>query len=119
MSDHYLYEFLYRGRPAGDAEPPAWHVVIGQMVQMPGRLGGAIRLQRPLTPAQAEAAAIRSRRCWTASTRRRSPAGMLRWRTLRPRAGSGTRPWRRRPEQRLSGILQWASAMRLRRRSRR
>lgn len=25
----FLYEFLYRGRPGGSAEPPAWHLILG------------------------------------------------------------------------------------------
>lgn len=56
MSEPYLYEFLYRGRPAGSAEPPAWHVVLGQSVTPPG--GGApyFVASGALTPAQAEEA---------------------------------------------------------------
>ena len=36
MDKPFLYEFLYRGRPAGAAEPPAWHIVLGQYVTPPG-----------------------------------------------------------------------------------
>ncbi|SFV05960.1 hypothetical protein SAMN02799631_04327 [Methylobacterium sp. 174MFSha1.1] len=56
MNKPYLYEFLYRGRPEGDSEPPAWHVVIGQMVQLPGAAAPQFVSSGPLTPEQAEAA---------------------------------------------------------------
>lgn len=56
MSEPYLYEFLYRGRPAGSAEPPAWHVVIGQHVTPPGAAEAQFVASGPLTPAQADAA---------------------------------------------------------------
>ncbi|MGY2047949.1 hypothetical protein [Methylobacterium sp. JK268] len=56
MSETFLYEFLYRGRGPGAAEPPGWHVVLAQSVAPPG--GGAAQtvLSGALTPAQAEAA---------------------------------------------------------------
>lgn len=56
MSEPYLYEFLYRGRPAGSAEPPAWHVVLGQSVTPPGAAHAQFVASGALTPAQAEAA---------------------------------------------------------------
>jgi hypothetical protein len=56
MSEPYLYEFLYRGRPTGSAEPPAWHVVVGQQVQPPGAAEPQFVSSAALTPAQAEAA---------------------------------------------------------------
>ena len=56
MSEPYLYEFLYRGRPAGSAEPPAWHVVLGQHVTPPGAREPQFVASGALTPAQAQAA---------------------------------------------------------------
>ncbi len=56
MSEPYLYEFLYRGRPTGDPQPPAWHVVIGQHVMPPGAAEAQFVSSGALTPAQAEAA---------------------------------------------------------------
>ncbi|MEN3236442.1 MULTISPECIES: hypothetical protein [Methylobacterium] len=56
MGEPYLYEFLYRGRPAGSAEAPAWHVVIGQHVTPPGAAEAQFVASGALTPAQAEAA---------------------------------------------------------------
>ncbi|AWB24197.1 hypothetical protein DA075_27705 [Methylobacterium currus] len=56
MSDPYLYEFLYRGRPAGSTEAPAWHVVLGQHVTPPGAVEAQFVSSGALTPAQAEAA---------------------------------------------------------------
>lgn len=56
MTDTYLYEFLYRGRPAGSSEPPAWHVVLGQHVTPPGASEAQFVASGALTPAQAEAA---------------------------------------------------------------
>ncbi|MET7245887.1 hypothetical protein ABZT49_21285, partial [Methylobacterium sp. EM32] len=56
MSEAYLYEFLYRGRPAGSAEPPAWHVVLGQRVTPPGSAEAQFVASGALTPAQAEGA---------------------------------------------------------------
>ncbi|OAS22836.1 hypothetical protein [Methylobacterium platani] len=56
MGEPYLYEFLYRGRPAGSAEPPAWHVVIGQHVTPPGASEAQFVASGALTPAQADAA---------------------------------------------------------------
>ncbi|MEN3234207.1 hypothetical protein PUR29_33145 [Methylobacterium ajmalii] len=56
MSEAYLYEFLYRGRPAGSAEAPAWHVIIGQHVTPPGATAPQFVASGALTPAQAEAA---------------------------------------------------------------
>lgn len=49
----YLDEFLYRGRPAGAAEPPAYHVVLGDAV-IDAFGNQSISLSGPLTPAQAE-----------------------------------------------------------------
>lgn len=56
MSDLFLYEFLYRGRPPGAAEPPAWHVVLAQSVPLPGGGPAQIVASAALSPAQAEAA---------------------------------------------------------------
>ncbi|WP_162596312.1 hypothetical protein [Methylobacterium sp. 17Sr1-1] len=56
MSEPYLYEFLYRGRPAGSAAAPAWHVVLGQSVTPPGAAEPHFVTSGALTPAQAEAA---------------------------------------------------------------
>lgn len=56
MTEAYLYEFLYRGRPPGSAEAPAWHVVIGQNVTLPGSSESQFVSSGALTPAQAEAA---------------------------------------------------------------
>ncbi|SEO99818.1 hypothetical protein SAMN04487843_105366 [Methylobacterium sp. ap11] len=56
MSEPYLYEFLYRGRPAGSAEAPAWHVVIGQHVTPPCAAEAQFVSSGALTPAQADAA---------------------------------------------------------------
>ncbi|KMO39179.1 hypothetical protein VQ02_10415 [Methylobacterium variabile] len=56
MGDLYLYEFLYRGRPADSTEPPAWHVVLGQHVTPPGAAEAQFVASGALTPAQAEAA---------------------------------------------------------------
>ncbi len=56
MGEPYLYEFLYRGRPAGSADAPAWHVVIGQHVTPPGASEAQFVASGALTPAQAEAA---------------------------------------------------------------
>ncbi len=56
MGEPYLYEFLYRGRPAGSAEAPAWHVVIGQHVTPPGAAEAQFVASGALTPVQAEAA---------------------------------------------------------------
>ncbi|GJD63320.1 hypothetical protein [Methylobacterium frigidaeris] len=56
MSEAYLYEFLYRGRPAGSAEAPAWHVVLGRHVTPPGASEAQFVASGALTPAQAEAA---------------------------------------------------------------
>lgn len=56
MGEPYLYEFLYRGRPAGSAEAPAWHVVVGQYVTPPGAQEPQFVASGALTPAQAEAA---------------------------------------------------------------
>ncbi len=56
MSEPYLYEFLYRGRPAGSAEAPAWHVVLGRHVTPPGATEAQFVASGALSPAQAEAA---------------------------------------------------------------
>ncbi len=56
MSEPYLYEFLYRGRPAGSAEAPAWHVVLGRSVTPPGATEAQFVASGALSPAQAEAA---------------------------------------------------------------
>ncbi|MFH6786695.1 hypothetical protein [Methylobacterium sp. MA0201] len=56
MGQPFLYEFLYRGRPAGSAEAPAWHVVLGQHVTPPGASATQFVASAALTPAQAEAA---------------------------------------------------------------
>lgn len=56
MGQPFLYEFLYRGRPAGSAEAPAWHVMIGQHVTPPGAAEAQFVASGALTPAQAEAA---------------------------------------------------------------
>ncbi len=56
MSEPYLYEFLYRGRPAGSAEAPAWHVVLGRHVTPPGATDAQFVASGALSPAQAEAA---------------------------------------------------------------
>lgn len=56
MSAPFLYEFLFRGRPPGDAQPPAWHVVLGQAVALPGEPAPQVVLSAALTPTQAEAA---------------------------------------------------------------
>ncbi len=56
MGQPYLYEFLYRGRPEGSTEPPAWHVVLGQQVTLPGAAEAQFVASGALTPAQAEAA---------------------------------------------------------------
>ncbi|WP_288587647.1 hypothetical protein [uncultured Methylobacterium sp.] len=56
MDQPFLYEFLYRGRPVGSAEAPAWHVVIGQHVTPPGAAEAQFVASGALTPAQAEAA---------------------------------------------------------------
>jgi hypothetical protein len=56
MSEPFLYEFLYRGRPAGSAEAPSWHVVLGQHVTPPGATEAQFVASGALTPAQAEAA---------------------------------------------------------------
>ncbi len=56
MSGPYLYEFLYRGRPEGDPQPPSWHVVIGQHNAVPGTDEQQFVSGPPLNPAQAEAA---------------------------------------------------------------
>ncbi|MFE1601644.1 hypothetical protein [Methylobacterium sp. ID0610] len=55
MSDPFLYEFLFRGRPPGDPELPAWHVVIGQYVSLPGSEPQFVS-SGPLTPEKAQAA---------------------------------------------------------------
>ncbi len=56
MSEPYLYEFLYRGRPVGDEQPPSWHVIIGQYVTPPGAREAQFVASGALTPAQAEGA---------------------------------------------------------------
>jgi hypothetical protein len=56
MNQPFLYEFLYRGRPPGSAEAPAWHVVLGQHVMPPGGTEPQFVASGALTPAQAEAA---------------------------------------------------------------
>ncbi|TNC14935.1 hypothetical protein FF100_04995 [Methylobacterium terricola] len=56
MDQPFLYEFLYRGRPAGSAEAPAWHVILGQYVTLPGASNPQFTDSGALTPAQAEAA---------------------------------------------------------------
>ncbi|WP_207179909.1 hypothetical protein [Methylobacterium indicum] len=56
MSEPYLYEFLYRGRPAGSAEAPAWHVVLGRHVTPLGATEAQFVASGALSPAQAEAA---------------------------------------------------------------
>ncbi|WP_288587443.1 hypothetical protein [uncultured Methylobacterium sp.] len=56
MDQPYLYEFLYRGRPAGSTEAPAWHVIVGQQVTLPGASEAQFVTSGALTPAQAEAA---------------------------------------------------------------
>lgn len=56
MGEPYLYEFLYRGRPPGSAEPPAWHVVLGRHVTAPDAREAQFVASAALAPAQAEAA---------------------------------------------------------------
>lgn len=56
MGEPYLYEFLYRGRPPGSAEAPAWHVVLARSVVLPGTGEVQVVPSGALTPAQAEAA---------------------------------------------------------------
>ena len=56
-ADTYLYEFLYRGQPAGAAQPPAWHVILAR----PGQDGfGAslLTLSPAMTPDQAAALGV-------------------------------------------------------------
>lgn len=49
----FVEEFLYRGKPPGSVELPAWHVVLGDAVT--DAFGNqAISLSGPLTPARAE-----------------------------------------------------------------
>ncbi|SDA33622.1 hypothetical protein SAMN02799622_05574 [Methylobacterium sp. UNC378MF] len=55
-SDLFLYEFLYRGRPPGDPQPPAWHVVLAQVVTLPGGGPAQVVASVALSPTQAEAA---------------------------------------------------------------
>ncbi|BAQ44412.1 hypothetical protein [Methylobacterium aquaticum] len=55
MSKPYIYEFLFRGRPEGSAEPAAWHVIIGQTTEVPGS-GEQLVTSGALTPEKAEAA---------------------------------------------------------------
>jgi len=56
MSEPFLYEFLYRGRAPGAAEPPAWHVMLAQSVTPPGGGPAQVVASGALSPAQAEAA---------------------------------------------------------------
>ncbi|MFE1602112.1 hypothetical protein [Methylobacterium sp. ID0610] len=56
MSEAFLYEFLFRGRAADDPEPPAWHVILGQVVRLPGAREAQFVDSGALTPAQAAAA---------------------------------------------------------------
>ena len=56
MSDVFLYEFLYRGRPGGEARAASWHVILGQFVTPPGGGAGQFVASAALTPAQAAAA---------------------------------------------------------------
>jgi hypothetical protein len=56
MGEPFLYEFLYRGRPAGDPQDPAWHVVLGQHVAPPGATEAQFVQSGALTPEQAAAA---------------------------------------------------------------
>lgn len=50
----YLYEFLYRGRPPGSAEEPAWHVVLGAVGE--DAFGRPVHAEKTLDMAQAAAA---------------------------------------------------------------
>lgn len=51
----YFYEFLYRGRPPGSAEQPAWQVTLGAVI--PDPFGGAATFQtQTLNMQQAEKA---------------------------------------------------------------
>lgn len=54
--EQWIEEFLFRGRPPGSTEPPAYHVVIGQQVSDPFEPDKKTRrLLGPMTPEQAEA----------------------------------------------------------------
>lgn len=50
----YFYEFLYRGRPEGSVEAPAWHVVLGASGN--DTFGRPYHDEATLSVAQAEAA---------------------------------------------------------------
>jgi hypothetical protein len=50
----HLEEFLYRGRPEGGDEPPAWHVVLLSVAD--DGLGGKSLAHKTLSMAQAEEA---------------------------------------------------------------
>ena len=50
----YVDEFLYRGKPPGSADLPAWHVVLGDAVTN-GFGEPSISLSGPMTPERAEA----------------------------------------------------------------
>lgn len=56
MSETFLYEFLFRGRPGGEAAAASWHVILGQVVTPPGGGAGQFVASGALTPAQAAAA---------------------------------------------------------------
>ncbi|MBY0300054.1 MAG: hypothetical protein K2X71_29125, partial [Methylobacterium sp.] len=48
-------EFLFRGRPGGEAAAASWHVILGQVVTPPGGGAGQFVASGALTPAQAAA----------------------------------------------------------------
>ena len=50
----FIHEFLYRGRPEGAAEPPAWHLTL--VSTGTNDFGETVRSEKTLTMAEAQAA---------------------------------------------------------------